>query len=241
MDNATRALIFSAQVENVRCLELAMTQVRRAVNDGLRKGNDPQVFVQTKVYAQTFCAWAESNFSKVIHTPHGFTLAELAEVKRTWSNQSLADGWLKAVQLGLRKVPAQRSNFVPNARQAIERLIRQYVRDPALLRNKIAHGQWSAALNRTNSAINQEVTAALTSLNIVDVERWHGGHSRLAAIVESLIESPERTFARDYWPHLIELERFSAEAARWTLEGRIGALQAKWHRHRNRNSQALEA
>jgi hypothetical protein len=235
MDNAVRSLIYVAQVENVRCLELAMTQVRRAVNDGLRKGNEPQAVVQTKVYAQTFCSWAESNFSKVIHTPHGFTLVELAEVKRTWSNKSLADGWLKAVQLGLKKVPAQRSNFAPNARQTIERLIHQYVREPALLRNKIAHGQWSTALNRTNSAINHEITAALASLNVVDIERWHGGHARLAGIVESLIESPGRTFARDYWPQLMELERYTAEAAARTLEDRVKALRAKWHRYRNRN------
>ena len=235
MDNATRALIFFAQVNNVRCLELAMRQVRRSVNDGLRKGNKPLTDVQTKVYAQTFCSWAEANFSKVIHTPHGFTLSEISEVKRAWSSKGLAEGWHKAVQLGLRKVPAQRSNFVPNARQTVERLIKHYVREPTLIRNKIAHGQWMTALNRTNSAVNQELTVSLTALNVVDIERWHGGHARLAAIVESLIESPERTFARDYWPQLVELERYAAEADAWTLENRTNALQAKWHRYRDRN------
>ncbi|WP_439539991.1 hypothetical protein [Sphingomonas sp.] len=210
-----------------------MKQVRRAVNDGLRKGNQPQADVQTKVYAQTFCSWAEANFSKVIHTPKGFTLAELAEVKRTWSDRSLADGWNKAVQLGLRKVPAQRSGFLPNARQTIERLIDKYVRDPALIRNKIAHGQWSTALNRSNTNINQELTTAINSLNIVDIERWHGGHTRLAGIVESLIESPERTFSRDYWPQLIDLEQYTTETATWTLEARVTALQEKWLRYRN--------
>ncbi|MBN2971965.1 hypothetical protein JW805_08045 [Roseomonas aeriglobus] len=227
MDNATRLTIFNAQVANGRALKGAIRQIRRAVNDGLRKGNDAQASVHTKVFAQTFCSWAEANFSKVLHTPHGFTLTEIAEVKRVWSAQSLADAWIKAVDLGLKKVPAQRSGFVPNARQSILRHIKTYVSDPALLRNKVAHGQWEVALNRHNTAVNADLTAAMVALDIVQIDRWHGGHEMLAAIVESLIESPERTFARDYWPQLAALEGFAQRSALWTLAAKREALRRK--------------
>jgi len=227
MDNATRLTIFNAQVANVRALKSAIRHIRRAVNDGLRKGNEAQARVHTKVLAQTFCSWAEANFSKVIHTPHGFTLVEIAEVKRVWSAQSLADAWIKAVDLGLKKVPAQRSGFVPNARQTVLRHISTYVTSPALLRNKVAHGQWEFALNRSNTAVNAELTAAMNNLDIIAIDRWQGGHERLAGIVESLIESPERTFARDYWPQLMDLDDFTRESGLWTMAAKREALRRK--------------
>jgi hypothetical protein len=231
MNNATRQALFVAQVQNTRELETAVKMVRRSVHDGLRTGNDVHVRVQTKVLAQVFCAWAEANFLKVVHTPHGFALAEITEVKRLWKECGLADGWEKAVRLGLAKVPARKSNFVPNAQQAIIRAIDAYVREPALIRNKVAHGQWLIALNRGNNAVNQNITKSLSELTIVDVDRWHGCHKRLAQIVESLIESPARTFARDYWPQLQELEAFHDQAQAWTLQDRTVSLKAKYTRH----------
>lgn len=231
MDNATREAIFIAQVKNTRELDTAIKMIRRAVHVGLRSGNAVHANVQTKVLAQVFCAWAEANFLKVTHTPHGFTLSEIVEVRRKWKENGLADGWEKAVQLGLRKVPGQRGNFVPNARQEILRAIRSYVREPTLVRNKVAHGQWAVALNATNSAINQDVTTAISQMTIIDIDRWHGCHKRLANIVESLIESPERTFLRDYWPQLSDLQAFEAETQTWTIQKRTDDLIDKYRRH----------
>ena len=231
MNNATRLTIFNAQVANVRALKTAFRHIRRAVNDGLRKGNDAQASVHTKVLAQTFCSWAEANFSKVVHTPHGFTLVEIAEVKRVWATQSLADAWIKAVDLGLQKVPAQPSGFVLDAGQTIQRHIKTYVTNPALLRNKVAHGQWEVALNRSNTAVNPNLTAAMANIDIVEIDRWYGGHERLAAIVESLIESPDRTFARDYWPQLASLEDFARDSQLWTMAAKLEAFRRKARRN----------
>lgn len=227
MDNVTRNAIFAAQVQNVRCLESALKQIRRAVNDGLRQQDDVQVSVHTRVLAQTFCSWAEANFSKVIHTPHGFTLVEIADVKRTWKAQSLAHAWREAVNLGLAKVPEQPGNFIGEARRQVNGFIDQYVSRPALIRNKIAHGQWQVALNRNNTATNDQLTEEMSLLSVIDVDRWLGGHRRLAGIVESLIESPERTFALHYWPQLRDLEDFAARSAAWTIEAKRAALRRK--------------
>jgi len=227
MDNAARLAVFNAQVANVRALKVGIVQIRRAVNDGLRKGNETQASVHTKVLAQTFCSWAEANFSKVVHTPHGFTLVEIGEVKRVWSEQSLAAAWVKVVDLGLKKVPAQRSGF---AKRTILAHINTYVTEPALLRNKVAHGQWRVALNRPNTAVNAALTASMENLDIVEIDRWLGGHERLAAIIESLIVSPERTFARDYWPQLSALEQFARDSSLWTLAAKREAFEKKARR-----------
>lgn len=232
MNNSDRDEIFFAQVKNSRELETAIKMIRRSIHDGLRTGNEIHTRVQTKVLGQVFCAWAEANFLKVIHTPHGFTLTEIADVKKKWDQSGLAEGWRKAVQLGLKKVPAQKSGFIPNARQELERAIKAYVSDPAHLRNKIAHGQWAVALNNKKDAINADATAALSSITIIDVDKWHGGHKHLANIVESLIESPERTFARDFWPQLMKFKSFVEDVKSWTIQERSSSLRKKYNRPR---------
>ena len=233
MNNQAREAIFFAQVKNTRELETAIKIVRRSIHEGLRTSNEAHIRVQTKVLGQVFCAWAEANFLKVLHTPHGFTLPELGEVRKKWSQNGLAEGWGKAVQFGLKKIPAQKSGFSPNARQELERAIDDYVRQPSLLRNKIAHGQWSLALNSKNDAINPEVTGMLAQMTIITVDRWYGGHRHLASIIESLIESPERTFSRDFWPQLTALKAFAKDAQAWTIETRSQAIKAKYERYKN--------
>lgn len=227
MNNATRLAIFRAQVENVRELTSARTQIRRVVNDALRRGHDSSAAIQTKILALLFCAWAEANFLKVIYTPYGFTLPETQEIRNVWATNGISEGWKKCLQLGLRKVPAQKSNFVPNARQRLLDVVQEYVTEPTLIRNKIAHGQWKVALNKNNTDLNSDITATLATLNVVTIEIWFECHRRLAQIIESLIESPERTFLRDYWPQLVELDEFIARSNGWSLSEKIARMKAK--------------
>jgi hypothetical protein len=217
MDNAARLAIYKSQVDNVRSLIAARTQVRRAINHALRIGNDPMVDVQTKILALVFCAWAESNFLKVIHTPHGFTLGEIQQIKRIWSNNGIAEGWQKCIQVALAKVPAQRSNFVPNARKKLTAIVREFVLQPSMLRNKIAHGQWVKALNGANTATNEALTQELSHLDITKITIWFRCHALLADIVEGLIESPKK-FVRDYWALTVELEEFVETSRGWSME-----------------------
>ena len=74
MNNADRLQIFHAQTDNVRMLNQARTQIKRAINSALRKGDKTSSQVHTKLLALVFCAWVEANFSKLIHTPSGFTM-----------------------------------------------------------------------------------------------------------------------------------------------------------------------
>ncbi len=40
--------------------------------------------VQTKILALVFSAWAEARFSKLIHTPYGFDLNEIRQIKAAY-------------------------------------------------------------------------------------------------------------------------------------------------------------
>jgi hypothetical protein len=228
MDNAARLQVFQAQTKNVRMLDQARKQISRAINHALRRGDTISIQVHTKVLALVFCAWVEANFSKVIHTPYGFTLDEIYQIKQTYQKLGLEEGWNKCIELGLRKISnARRSNYIPNISQKITSLVNEFIVEPSLIRNKVAHGQWKVALNRENTAVNSKITKDLDDLDSVVITKWFGVHNHLLNIVESLIESPNRSFHKDYWKEIAELEDFLEKSKRRNLSAKIKLLQKK--------------
>ena len=113
------------------------------------------------------------------------------------------DGWLKCLELGLRRVSkTPKSNYIPNIKQAVERMIAEYVQEPRVLRNKIAHGQWEIALNRKNENTNDNLTKQINGINVVLLNLWKESHQGLSNIIEALIESPDKSFHKDYWSEI---------------------------------------
>ena len=140
MDRTAQLEVYRAQTTNVKALQTAMRQLRHSINRSLRANDAPAVEVFTKFYALAFCAWSEANFSKLLHTPHGFSLDEIAQVQRAKAD-GISAAWKKCVELGLRHLDVDRGSFKPNAKQKLDAIITQHVFDPSLLRNKLAHGQ----------------------------------------------------------------------------------------------------
>ena len=228
MDYVAALRVFQAQTQNVRSLDQAIKQINRAINHSLRVNDTTAAAVQTKTLVLVFSAWAEARFSKLIHTPHGFELDEIRQIKGVYRQFGLERGWDKCLELALRRVFASgRTGEIPNKRQQISRIIKTYIVEPSLLRNKIAHGQWKVALNRDNDAQNADITQKLTDLDIIVVSIWLEAYEFLARIIEDLIESPNKTFRRDYWLHLSELEAFLAKSKNWTLQAKIASLKRK--------------
>lgn len=241
MDQEQKLAIFHAQTQNVRGLKSAMKQVHRSINAALRSDQTATVEALTKVYALLFCGWAEANFSKIIHTPYGFELDEIAQIQRragddgTIAKRSVVEAWQKSVELGLRHLDAQkRGNFQPNAKKKLFDAINTHVFDPSLLRNKLAHGQWVIALNRNNERVQQDLTDKITSLTIVDLMAWVQAHELLAGMVETLIESPKKTFMRDWYGYVDEIEGKMVVAKQRTLAEHIARLKSKTVRKQNR-------
>ncbi len=227
MDNSTRLIIFRAQTRNVQKLKSARKQVERNINLSLRQGNTVSAEMHTKVLVLVFCAWVEASFSKIIHTPYGFTPSEIGQIKQEYSS-NVGAGWRKCLEVGLGRISnSPRSNYIPNIRKKVETLISQYVVDPSLLRNKIAHGQWEVALNRENTAINRELSDELDNLDVIQVTKWFDVNERLLLLIEALIESPHRAFHRDYWMLIAELDEYLDKTKDWTLAQKIESLKQK--------------
>lgn len=228
MDQSSRLAVYEAQTKNVKEVDKVRRQINRAINDALKRGDKIAAQALTKTMALVFCAWVEANFSKVIHTPYGFSLDEIQQIKKIYRENGLEKGWEKCLELGTLKASKRKnSNYVPNIRLELRRLIQKYIVEPSLLRNKIAHGQWTIALNRENSAENTDLTNSLASLDIVTISKWFKVHGHISQIVESLIESPNKAFHRDYWFEITELKEFIAKTEGWSLEQKVNKLKQK--------------
>lgn len=209
-------------------LARARGHINRSINLSLRKGDEVSSRVHTKLFALVFCTWVEATFSKLIHTPYGFSLDEIHQIKESTNNFGIESGWKKCLELGLNRIAnSPRSSYIPNINQRLSRIIDQYVVEPSLIRNKIAHGQWTIALNRDNTALNNDLTTAVQSLDVVQITIWFTVHQYLAKILEFLVESPGRAFHRDYWIEISHLESFLQQSANWSLQDKIVSLRRK--------------
>lgn len=218
MDQNSRLNVFNAQTKNVRELDKAITQIKRSINDALKRNDHTSVRILTKTLALVFCAWVEANFSKVIHTPYGFSLNEIEQIKKIYMDNGVEKGWEKCVELGtIRASKRKSSKYIANIRLELSRLIKDYIVEPSLLRNKIAHGQWAIALNRNNTAENKDLTNSLATLDITEIIKWIKIHKHISLVIEALIESPERAFHKEYWIKVTELKEFIKETETWSL------------------------
>lgn len=224
--------VFKAQTENVREILNAWRHLKRTINRELIFENHTSVSLHSKLLVLVFCAWSEANFSKLIHTPYGLEIDEIQQVKDL-SKNDIVQGWLKCLELGLRRVSkTPKSNYISNIKQAVERIIQDYVHEPRLLRNKIAHGQWKVSLNRSNSDTNADLTSQISRIDIVQLDIWKVAYQGLSNIIEALIESPDKAFHRDYWAEVVKVKEYLDKTKTWTIEKKIKQLKDKYALHK---------
>jgi hypothetical protein len=235
MNNNDRSAIFQAQVENRQEIERAWKHVKRSINSDLKKNSLISARVHTKTLTLVYCAWAEASFSQLIHTPNGFTLAEISLIKAE-QRKSIVDAWELCIRLALKKVSSSKSNHIPNVQKRLTKLVAEHIADPSLVRNKIAHGQWVSALNRANTALNAPLSLKIQELNIVQLDILKEAFSGLSKIVVAMIQSPNKAFHRDYWTLITEIEEHLRKTARHTLEDKVALLKSKADRRHPRTS-----
>jgi len=232
MNREEQLNIFKAQTENVREIIKTWKHLQRTINHELVCDNLTSASVHTKLLALVFCAWSEANFSKLIHTPYGLDLDEIQQIKAL-AKGNIVDGWLKCLELGLHRVSkTPKSNYIHNIKQAVERIITEYVQEPRVLRNKISHGQWKIALNRNNENTNNVLTEQIKNINVVQLNIWKEAHQGLSNIIEVLIESPNRAFHRDYWSEIVKVDEHLNKTKTWSLEEKIQILKKKKSLHK---------
>ena len=237
MEQQQRLEVYDAQTKNVRALKAAWAQVNRQVNACLRRRDDPGLATNTKILAVLYCALSEASFSKLIHTPHGLELQEIAQVRAAAKDFGVKHGWLKCAGLGVRRIEGVKHNHPSNVLRKVTELIESYIFEPSLIRNKLAHGQWSVALNRENDAVNHDLTVEIDRLDVVELHRREHALEHLETILEDIVESPNKAHRRDYWAHLTAFEEKQRVLATFTVEEKRKRLLAKAS-HTNLHSDA---
>jgi len=232
MDDQQKLQVFQAQTENVRELERAWNHLNRQINALILQKNGKSVEIMTRLLALVYCALTEATFSKMIHTPYSLDNDEIEQIKGAQTT-GVKLAWLKCAGLAIRHIGGAKTSHAPNVLKKLTELIDQFVFDPSLIRNKIAHGQWAIALNRENTAVNTDLTQEIANLDVVELSRRKYALEKLALIVEDIIESPVKTHNRDFWRHLTELESGQKKMARWTFEDKVRQLFDKKERMRH--------
>ena len=227
MNEVERAAIFNAQTENVRELERAWQNINRQINSLILAKDEKGVEVNSKMLALLYCALAEATFSKLIHTPYCLPLLHVDVVKRAASECGIKQGWVTCAKLSVMRIGGAKTNHRSNVLKKLHELINDYIFDPSLIRNKLAHGQWAVALNRENTAVNKDITQEIQSLDLIELYRRKKSLEKLAAILEDIVESPNRAHHRDYWLHVVELEDWQKKMSNWTMQKKIDSLFKK--------------
>ena len=218
--------IFEAQTKNVSELKKAWNNVNRTINDAYRTNNITLAKFQTRILGLIFSAYSEAIFSKLIHTPYGLSSEEISQIKKE-AKRDIVQGWNKCLELSVKKINSNKSNHIPNITKEIKRLINDYIREPSLIRNKIAHGQWKVSLNRKNTNINSILSRKIKDLTVVDLYRYRAAFDKLSLIMEDIIESPNKAHWKFYWEHISDYDADQKEKKKWTLEKKIKRLKDK--------------
>jgi hypothetical protein len=219
--------LYVLQSKNVRRLKRVQTNLVKDINFYLRKNDNFQVEIKTKLLALLFSTLSEAEFIQVVHTPNGFLSSEIEKIKSA-KNSKLEDGWKLMIDLAFDKVGDWKNkNDLLTRRNSLHKTIGDFIIAPSILRNKIAHGQWEFALNRDNTKENEELTNQLKNLDVVEITKWFEIHQYLGRIIRDLIQSPKRGFHNNYWVNLTDLEKYLIKAKTWTLETKKERLKMK--------------
>lgn len=216
---------YEAYVHNVKDFLKAEKEIRRTINRYLKKNKIQSVEIQTKMYALLYSTFSEARFMKMVLTPYGIEQEYVDEILK---QDSILEKWFKCLDIAFIKFNRnKKGSEIPNKKKEIKSIIQEYIVDPSVIRNKIAHGQLVIALNRKNSALNYEITNKLEDLNVVTIQRWFKINMALANIIEELIESPDKAHYENYYTDFQYLQSYIEKTNNWTIESKMNTVCMK--------------
>ncbi len=219
--------VYKAQTKNVKYANKIYKHFMAQANSLIRCNKEFELSYVTSILQVTYCAYAESLFLKIIHTPHGFKLDEIKNIKFEVAKNGITTGWKKCVDMALRKAKFRKSNHCHNVKKELNKLINTHLLNPSQIRNKLAHGQFVVALNKDNSVVNNDLTDSIERLDIVEIAKNYYALSLIAKMVEDIVESPEKAHITQYYSDLCKLEEELKSRSKWTLESKKVKLLKK--------------
>lgn len=213
--------------KNVRLLETAKRKINSQINDCLRKEDFDSLKVYTNIYLLVYSAWTEASLIKLIHTPSGFTIDEK---KKILNDQDVLNKWKKCVNTAFSKFRKMGSE-IPNKKKEIHKLLDDYLKSQAAIRNKIAHGQWEYPLHRNNLTHDADAKLMLSIIDVIQIDTWFEVFGEIVKIVLGLIDSKAKNnhlaHYNDYFTRLTNIQLILDERKRYTLEEKTRRLRLK--------------
>lgn len=183
--------------KNVAALEAARKKVNSQINDALRRDDDFSVKVYTNLYLLIYSAWTEASLVRLVHTPCGFIEEEK---KKIFKDQDALNRWKKCVNSAFRKFTKNGSE-IPNKKKKIHKLLDDYLKSQANIRNKIAHGQWDYPLHKNNITYDNEAKILMTIVDVIQIDTWFEIFKEIIEIVRGLIDARPRNNHKAHYDH----------------------------------------
>lgn len=225
--------IFVASSENLKELKKHRNRLKCLVNRAIRENSLSELDSLTKVYALLYSAYVEVSFLKLIHTPKAFSDSEIQQVEK---KRNLEEKWEKCFELAFKKLNTNANKGeISNKKQALNRILLQYIIGPSLMRNKIAHGQWARCLNNDCTKENQNATSEMKKMDFVQIDRYFSIYDKFQQCILDIAVSP-RTHYRDYYSIMQELQLYVNNTSTWTIETKKQQLLStpKYIRYKNK-------
>jgi hypothetical protein len=219
MPDSSTLEFYKAYSTNVKDFLIAEKDIKRIINRAIKQNKQSTIKVQTKLYALMYSTYAESSFMKMILTPYGL---EQKYVDEILNKKNIQDKWYETIELAFNKFKTfSKGSEIPNKKLELKKIIQKFIIDPSVIRNKIAHGQFSVALNRNNTSLNTELTQKIEDLDIVYIYRLFEINKALVSIIEDLIESPDKAHYMYYYQKYQKLEDFISKSSTWNMASKL--------------------
>ncbi|MFK5976836.1 MAG: hypothetical protein QM493_10035 [Sulfurovum sp.] len=228
--------MFNHQSSNVQELRKAINFLIKDIHEAKRKHRLYDVEIKTKLLAMTYSAWSEAQFIQIIYTPDALTSEQLnsllndsgifnrwkellnylfdkvekfnknkskekiEELKQNFHNNEL-DNKIKECNFYYKDKSIKQKN-------TIIKYLENYIEKQSMIRNKIAHGQWKIALDKGNKYKINALTKQLESLNVFSIRKEFKVHTILGKIIRDLIQSPYKSFDKNYEKDINKIKSF---------------------------------
>jgi len=190
---------------------------------------------RTKLLVILYCTWSEAVFKKLKHTPHGLPLVNREQ--NYGSNLELK--WSNLIDTIMNQIIISGNHLdITQMKTELKDISNKYIIEKSKIRNKIAHGQWTQALNTPNTGIVIDTSVNISNLDIVEIDVSFDIHNYMVQILQSILESNDPqdmiTTRHDSYLFLKEkLDNFIYNRKEWNTESRITFLKQRKFDTRN--------
>ena len=212
---------------NLNILYTTRKKVNTEINDSLRKDDKLALKIQTNIYLLVYSAWTEASLVQLVHTPFGFTNDEK---KKILKDKDVLNKWKKCVNTAFSKFTIGGSE-IPNKKRKIHKLLDDYLKSQANIRNKFAHGQWEYPLQKNNVTHDNDAQTLISLIDIIQIDTWFEIFREIIEIVRGLIDSRLKNnhlaHYNHYFTRLTNIETIIHQRSGWTLDEKRQRLKLK--------------